>query len=374
MKKRKIIGISMYVLLAIIIGVIAIVTINQIRNNKSDHLYSATILEKIEQKENASETGVITLQYMAIITDEPYENRTVKVEDSYDSLAPYHLVANVGDEVLLYLEYDEHNEIQNAFLSGFKRDKPIMYLIGIFVLLILVVGKIKGLKSLLSLVVTLLLIFKVFLPGVLAGKDPILLSILISLVITVVTMLIISGISKKTLSTILGTVLGVVVGGLIAILISSQASIIGLTYEEANFLVYLPQGTVFNFSGLLFATIIIGALGAVMDVSMSISSSIEEIQLANPQLTKKQLFKSGMNIGRDVMGTMVNTLILAYVGSSIHLMILFLAYQTPITEILNNDSFVTEIVRAFAGTIGLIAAIPLTALISTQLSVIVKRD
>jgi uncharacterized membrane protein len=117
----------------------------------------------------------------------------------------------------------------------------------------------------------------------------------------------------------------------------------------------------------LFASILLGTLGAVMDVCMSIASAINEITSANPLLSKVELFKSGMIIGKDVMGTMINTLILAYVGASVFLILIFMVNDIPIIDILNMDLVATEIVRALAGTIGLICAIPLTAFVSATI-------
>ena len=110
-----------------------------------------------------------------------------------------------------------------------------------------------------------------------------------------------------------------------------------------------------------------GALGAAMDVGISISSSIHEIHLANPELSKNKLFKSGMNVGRDIMGTMINTLILAYVGTSIPILLVFIAYNTELNKVFNLDVVATEVVRSLAGSIGLILTIPITALIASTL-------
>ena len=136
-------------------------------------------------------------------------------------------------------------------------------------------------------------------------------------------------------------------------------------------LLYIPQGIQFEFKDLLFAGIILGALGAVMDVSVSIASAIEEIYKANRKLSQKELFLSGMNIGKDMMGTMSNTLILAYTGSSIPLLLLFMAYETSIVKIINLDIIATEIVRSLSGSIGLILTIPITAAVSAFLA---KRE
>ena len=160
---------------------------------------------------------------------------------------------------------------------------------------------------------------------------------------------------------------GVLVAGLISYLVGSQINLTGMSADEATILLYIPQEITFDFRNLLFAGIILGALGAIMGVGMSITSSIDEIYKANNQLSVKELFDSGMNVGKDIMGTMINTLILAYAGTSIPLLLVFMAYETSMTKIINMDIIATEIVRALSGSIGLILTIPITALIASIL-------
>ncbi|PKM95496.1 MAG: YibE/F family protein [Firmicutes bacterium HGW-Firmicutes-1] len=341
--------------------------------NPEGELYSAKITEELG-KTTKNNTGYETtsIKYVAIITDARYKDQKINIEDVFESSTP-HIEAHVGDEVLLYLELDESKTIvSNAYIVSYKRDRFIIYLIAIFIILVVAIGRLKGLKALISLILTVVLVLKVFLPRILLGDDPIILSVLIATLISITTIMIISGFSKKTLTSILGTLAGVLVAGVLAYTFSNYAKLIGFTYEEVQQLTFIPQGTQFNFSGLLFASILLGALGAVMDVSMSISSSIVEVKAANPNMGIKQLFQSGMNIGRDIMGTMVNTLILAYTGSSLNILILILAYNKPLIETINYDMIVVEIVRALAGTIGLVITIPFTAIVAAYLNRAIK--
>ena len=179
------------------------------------------------------------------------------------------------------------------------------------------------------------------------------------------TIFVVSGRNRKTITAILGTVGGVLSAALIALLIGQWAKLTGLGNEEAQLLAYVPQFRQLDYKGLLFAGIIIGALGAVMDVAMSIASSMSEIEQIHPKISNKELFKSGMNVGRDIMGSMSNTLILAYVGSSIQVLLLFYSFNVSTYAIINMDHMASEIIRAMAGSIGLVLAIPITALIYT---------
>ena len=172
---------------------------------------------------------------------------------------------------------------------------------------------------------------------------------------------------KKTLAAIAGTTGGFIIAGTLSYISGKMVNLSGFDSEEATMLRFIPQTISFNFQGILFAGIIIGALGAIMDVAMSIASSMDELHQQKPLINFKEHFRSGINIGKDIIGTMSNTLILAYTGSSIPLMLLFVAYQMPIIRVINLDIIATECVRALSGTIGLAVTIPITVLCSALL-------
>jgi uncharacterized membrane protein len=150
---------------------------------------------------------------------------------------------------------------------------------------------------------------------------------------------------------------------LFAVIAGKLAQLTGLGNEEAQMLAYIPQHSNINYQSLLFAGIAIGALGAVMDTALSISSAMSEIVLTNENISLKQLRKSGMNIGRDIIGSMSNTLILAYTSTNIPLILLLVLFNTQLKDVMNLDVIASEILRATAGSIGLILTIPLTVYI-----------
>lgn len=200
------------------------------------------------------------------------------------------------------------------------------------------------------------------------GYSPILLTIVTVALTTIVTLIMIDGLNHKTISAILGTIIGVIVAGIISYTSSNLAYLSGYTMEEAADLMYVAGVRDLKIKGLMFSAILIAALGAIMDVAMSIASSTFEINLNNPKISSKNLLKSGLNIGRDVMGTMSNTLILAFVGGSLNLIILLMAYEMPYTQLMNLDFIVTEVVQSVSGSIGIILTVPITAIISTYLA------
>lgn len=249
-------------------------------------------------------------------------------------------------------------------MVDYVRDRFTLWILVVFLALLILIGKWKGLKTILTLGLTLFMIIKVLLPGMLKGYPPIPLTVGVSFVITFATIILINGINVKSVAAITGVFGGLLAAGLVMFIAGSQVRLTGLSSEEAVMLMYIPQGVNFDFRELLFAGIIMGALGAVMDVGMSIASAMTEIYRVNPEVNRRQLMVSGMNVGRDIMTTMSNTLILAYTGAALPLMLLFMAYETSIIKILNLDLIATEIVRALSGSIGLLLTIPLTVLVS----------
>lgn len=316
-------------------------------------------------------TSNIQVLEVKIITDGPYKNKVITTE--YDlsmsiSQSEENTKLKPGDEVLLILELDEEGNIIQSFIYSVVRDKYLLLLLIIFGLIILSVGRLKGLKALISLTLTILAIIYILIPLILKGFDPVFISIWVCIAITGVTLLLVSGYNKKTLAAVIGTTGGVVAAGFLAQLIGELAKLTGLGNEESQMLMYIPQNISFNYKGLLFAGILIGALGAAMDVAMSLSSAMFEIKDIDPEIKRVAHVKAGMNIGRDMIATMSNTLILAYAGGALQLLILLVAYKIPFYEIINQDGYASEVVRSFAGSIGLILTIPITAMAAGFLS------
>lgn len=269
-----------------------------------------------------------------------------------------------GDRVIV-AKTDNAGKIRYD-VADYQRLPYVYILLGIFVLTLLVIGRKVGIKSLFVVCFAIAVILKIMIPEILRGQWPIpYLTFAISALITVVTQITVSGWKAKTWGAILGTVGGVAMASLLASASIFWMHLTGLDTEEAIMLraQYLHS---LNFQDIVFASIILGALGAVMDVAISISSSLQEIQLSNPAISRWNLFSSGLNIGKDIMGTMTNTLILAYLGSFLPLILLFAVQQNmDLIPMLNLGMIVTEIVRALTGSIGLIFTIPITAAITS---------
>lgn len=301
-------------------------------------------------------------QLKILITTGEYKGKEVIVENYLQGNIATDVNAKVGQKLLMTIDKNNPSNVQ-FFISTYERDIYLYIIISVFLILILIIGKVQGLKTIFTLFITMTIIFMYTIPAILKGTSPVFASIISSIVITVVTMIAISGFNQKAFSAILGTAMGIVIAGVISYIISKVANLSGVDSNEATMLLYLPQGIEFNFKELLFAGIIIGTMGATMDISMSVSSSMNEVLNNNRTISLKDLMTSGLNVGKDVMGTMTNTLILAYTGSSMSLLLVFFAYKTSVMEILNLDIIATEIVRAIAGSIGIILSVPCTALV-----------
>ncbi|MCH4888338.1 YibE/F family protein [Acidaminobacter sp. JC074] len=286
------------------------------------------------------------------------------VQNIIEMINPYKLIFEPEDKMLLRMFEDEDGQIYSLQIVEKVREQYVYAAVLGFLILLTVIGGKNGIKSVLSLIFTGGIIVLVLVPMILNGYNPILSSTFICIVTTVVTLLLIVGRNKKTLSAILGTVIGLMIAGFVVFVIGNGAQLTGLSGDEAQMLAYVPQKSFLDFKGILYAGILIGALGAIMDVTVSVASSMYEIESVHPEITTKELIKSGLNVGRDIMGSMSNTLILAYTGGALHLMLLFNAFNMSFTEIINMDMIASEVIRAVAGSTGLIMAIPLTAIIS----------
>ena len=234
------------------------------------------------------------------------------------------------------------------------------------VVLCLVGGK-QGIKGALGLVFTFFCILFVYLPLVYRGLSPFWVSVFICVITTLVTMYLIGGPTRKTLVATGGTVAGVVIAGISATIFSMATGITGWNVSDIESLLTLSSTSGVQVGGLLFSGLLISSLGAVMDVAMSIGSAIAEIHAQNPALSRGELFKAGMHVGRDMMGTDSNTLILAFAGGSISMLVLDYAYSLPYQQIINSNNIGIAIMQGLSGSFGIVLAVPVTVALAVAL-------
>ncbi|MEW5822429.1 MAG: YibE/F family protein [Cyanobacteriota bacterium] len=291
------------------------------------------------------------------------EGKEFTTENILSGNPAYDIPVKKGDKVVLDIEEDT-NGVLIANISNLYRTHALTILVCVFALLILIFGGLKGLKAIICLVLTYLMIFYFLIPGLLKGYNPLFLTVIICFLATCVTIFIISGINMKSLSAVIGTIGGVVAAAIVSLFTIKVATLSGIPNHEAVGLwTEFPD---LDFKGILASAMIIGALGAAMDVAISVASCIMEVKQVSPEISIKDLIKSGMNVGKDIMGTMTNTLLLAYTGSAMFLLLL-VNNNVSLIKLLNLDSIVSEITAALAGSIGLVLCIPITAVIGSYL-------
>lgn len=269
----------------------------------------------------------------------------------------------VGMKVIASISKYEDNA--SAAVYSYDRSNIIYIFVGLFLLMLWIIAGKKGFKSAIGLVFTFICIIYLFLPMLYKGYSPFLSAVIVIILITIVSLYLIDGITKKSISAMIGTIIGVIIAGICAAGFGYVAKISGYNVSEVEELVFVANNTELKVGGILFSAILIASLGAVMDVSMSISSTLTEIYNHNKNIGRVELFKSGINVGRDMMGTMSNTLILAFTGGSINTLILNYAYALKHNQIINMYEIGIEIMQGVSGSIAIILSVPLVSIISS---------
>ncbi len=288
-----------------------------------------------------------------------YKDQTLTV---YSNGLPY----KIGDVIFVdhIVDTDKHEYWRAA---EYDRISNLMWLSVSFVVFVLALFGFKGLKSLLSLALSMLIIFFVLIPLTLQGYNPLLVSAVISLVLLFVVMFFTHGYNRNTLAAMLGCFISILITIFIAYISIIKNRITGISSEESATLFY-NSGGVINFELLVIASIIIGVIGVVDDSAITQAGVVSELKKANPNLSLREYYTRAMRVGRDHAGAMINTLVLAYTGSSLSLLLLFQTSTAPVLQIINKEVIATEIIRSLVGSIGLLLAIPLTTLFAVYLT------
>lgn len=318
----------------------------------------------ISVEDVASEHPFATLDQEAevLLTSGPFKGELISINSTYIEDDIYlNIYLEKGTEIILGATVT-NGVLAEAWLHDVVRDRGLYYLAALFVLSLLIIGRMKGLKTIITLVFTGFVIIKIIIPLLLAGYEPIPVTTISAIAIIIFILLVVGGINAKSFAAIVGTICGVSVAGILALWVGEISYLTGFSSEEAQMLIFMEQPI--NIRGLLFAGIIIGSLGAITDVGMSVASAASEITVANPNIRPYQLTRAALNVGRDIMGTMSNTLVLAYVGGAMPLLLLLVGNEMEWLKIINLDLIATEVVRGIAGSIGLIISIPVTAAVA----------
>lgn len=290
-----------------------------------------------------------------------YKGDTAIVENYFSSL--YNVRVAAGDKVSIRIDTTGEDEYQVSVYNYYRVPQMIGCIVAFVLLLVLIGGK-KGAKSVAGLAFTVVCILWILLPLALKGYSPLAVTILLILVCNFVSFFLIDGISTKTVVAAIGSMLGVLAGAVFALIAQNAMSITTYQMDEAETLLLITSTTELKIRDLFLCGILISCMGAVMDVAMSICSAVAEIHQVDRSLGMAKLFASGMNIGRDAMGTMANTLILAVAGTSLNMMLMIYSYDVSFQQLMNTDFVAIEIIQCIAGSVGIVCTVPLVALLS----------
>lgn len=328
--------------------------------------FKAVVLEIIEQDEVKREGGSVSIRQKLKLKglEGDWKNQEIIISAiEYDVLSAVEY--KIGDKVIANYSPGPEGE-DNFYIIGFSRLNSIYLLAFLFVLAVIAIGRFKGLRALIVLVITFLIILNFIIPKILAGSNPLFISIIGSFFILLTAIYITEGFKKTSTIAIFSILFSLIITALLSIFFTSLTKLSGFASEEAAFLIELSGGQI-NIKGLLLAGILIGALGVLDDVVISQVMLVKELKTANPNLSKIQVYQKAMRVGVSHLSSMVNTLFLAYAGASLPLLILFSVKQPPFltfTQVLNNEFIATEIVRALTGSVGLILAVPISTFLA----------
>ena len=292
------------------------------------------------------------------------DKKIIIIENGHQPLANV-VKYSLNDRVLVNLSQGMDGQEEYIVVDFIRSDSLILLTI-VFVILLLIIAKWKGVFALLGMIFTFFVVFAFVLPRILAGDNPIIIAIIASLVIIPISFYIAHGINKKTTIAIIASVTSLIITAILASVFSYIGHLTGFSSEEAGML-SVNLGNL-NMKGILLAGIVIGTLGVLDDITISQAAIVEEL-VTTAKLTKpKDLYTRSMVIGKDHITSMVNTLVLAYAGASLPLLLIFTQNPHPFSEIINYEFLAEEIIRTLVGSIGLILAVPITSLIAANWS------
>jgi len=323
----------------------------------------ARVIEVLDQ--DVFDQGGIQQPYQQLrleILEGELAGRAVTVDHGLYSLLGPESLFEAEDRVMV--TRTRRPDLGDVFIiTDVVRLDALALLAAVFVVFILLVARMQGVRSLLGMAVSLIVITQFILPMILTGNDPVLVSIAGAFVQLAVTLYLIYGWTRKTHAAVSGMLVSLVVTGLLAALFVGLTRLTGQGAEESLFL--QASGAHINLRGLLLAGIMIGSLGVLDDVTISQASAVTELTAANPHLPPLDVFRRAMNIGRDHIASTVNTLVLAYVGASLPLLLLFAIYPQPFAQTVNREFIAEEVVRTLVGSLGLVASVPITTFLAS---------
>jgi len=375
-KIKALILVVLYIAMGVFSYTLDVQVSQQVRDLNLEHVLSNDDFIKVTVLEVLGETKVddgfggeiIQVSLRVLATSEPYKNDILEIDiDVHDIETEIYPILKNDELLLNILVIDD--QISFSVVT-YQRERGLFWLGALFIGFVVLIGRFKGIRSLLALAFSIHVILRLLIPSVLISQSLILPSFLYSIYILIGSFLIIGGLSNKSIQATLGSLIGISLSSLLAIYFLTSLRMSGILDEQSFFLLNL-QGIEIDLRGLLFTSITVGSLGAIMDVSMSLSSALHEID--EPHKSIKSIVVSAFHMSADMIATMTNTLILAYVGASLSMFVLMAVYGQPTFFIFNSEYYAFELMMGLIGSLGLILTLPATILIFVVFKWVQKR-
>jgi uncharacterized membrane protein len=272
-----------------------------------------------------------------------------------------------GEDVIVAIDTDPDGNVTYAVLDRWRL--PLLrILVGGFAIVTIVVAGWRGIRALVSLALTLVLAFKVLIPALLAGWNPVVLAIALGTLLTIGTLALTQGLNRQVLAAVLGTMVGLVVTGILAVIVTVAARFtVAQGSEQVVALEQLTGGSI-DLSGLLLAAVIFGGLGVLNDVAISQAATVDELREVDVTMTRSELYRRTMNVGTAHLAATVNTLVLAYLGAALPLLVLLALQIETFALSVNEEIIAVEVVRTIVGSVGILLAVPATTAIAVLLA------
>ncbi len=335
---------------------------NEVRAADDLEIYKVKVDKIIEEKDVELEGKIQKYQKLeAVGIEGELEGQKIIIENGkIPVINP--LVIKVNDKLLIKKEMIAGNE--EYVIEDMVRSDSLLLLFLMFMVMVVLVSKGRGISSLISMVISFLVIFWFILPRISNGDNPIVIAVIGSMLIIPIIFYLSHGFNSKTTIAICGTVLSLLITGILAQIFIDIGHLYGFSSEESGFLA-AAKATI-DMKGILLAGIVIGAMGVLDDVAVSQASIVEQLKLSSGKIKTNELYTRAMKVGQDHIASMINTLILVYAGASLPLLLIFIDNPRPLGEIVNYEFIAEEIVRTLVGSIGLISAVPITTILAAM--------
>lgn len=291
-----------------------------------------------------------------------FEGRTVTAVNSLNGQVDLENLFRPGDRIIAALIFDRDKEIEHVKAVDLYRQDSLLALFILFVAALLIYARVIGVKALISFVVTIFVIWEFLVRQILAGHPPLLTTTLTLILLSAVIIFMVAGLNRKGITAFLGTVSGLFITLLVTLYFGGRTGLFGMTQPYVNSLIFSGYHDL-DIRQIFYAAIILGASGAAMDIAMDIAAAMDEIRLKKPEITPAELVRSGFTVGRQVIGTMTTTLLLAYSGGYLTLLMIFKVKDPSFMRMINLKIVAAEVMRTLIGSIGLVMVAPITALL-----------